>query len=455
MRFADRRLRLRLRQPGGCGGIRLAAGGALLCGLLFGCSAEQAREVIDCSVGPCVRRPLYRSAMCGEAADISICSEPKAVFDRVRLVADANNHVAGPITEAAFDVEIADVALTMPWDLEFLPDGSMLITERGGAIQHLVNGSLRTLKVMEPMVSNETGLLGLAIDPDFSQNGYVYIYYTYGRGDTQLGLREQKARRGRRRVLNRVSRLRFRDGTLYGEEVLLDRIPGSVIHSGGRLEFGPDGKLYITTGDAGEAMRAWDPEFLAGKILRLERDGSIPLDNPFPENPVYSRGHRNPQGLAWHPDSGDLYASEHGYFQYDEVNRIHRGENHGWAYYRCDQPRRNDAPPPHRVVFPIVCFDTFTMAPSGMTFVSDPASPWHGSLFLAGLRGRHLRRFEFSGDEIVLEEIFYVSEGVPPGPDGAGGIDLRLRDVEYRNGALWVIGDGWGLAKLTPSAATR
>ena len=449
MRFAHRR------PLGGFGGMRSAVGGALLCVLLLGCSPEQTPEVIDCSLGSCARRKLDHSTVCGEDAEISICRQPKAVFRRVRLVADGDNHVAGPVTDAAFDVEIVDVALTMPWDLEFLPDGSMLITERSGAIQHLVDGSLRTLKDMKPLMANDTGLLGLAIDPEFTENGFVYVYYTYARGDRITGLRGQVARGVRLPLLNRVSRLRFRDGNLDDEVVLLNRIPGSVIHSGGRLEFGPDRKLYVTTGDAGEDLRSWDPAFQGGKILRIGRDGSVPSDNPFPNNPVYSSGYRNPQGLAWHPDSGELYASDHGHYRYDEVNRVHRGGDHGWAYYECDEPLRPDAPPPNSVVSPVVCFDTYTMAPSGMTFVTDPTSPWYGSLFLAGLRGRHLRRFEFAGDEIVREEIFYVSEGVPPGPDGAGGLDLRLRDVEYRDGALWVIGDSWGLARLTPSEATR
>ncbi len=450
MRYADHR------PLGGFCGIRSFVWGALLFVLLFGCSCEQAPEVIDCSQGSCVRRKLDRTAECGEDARISICREPKAVFHRVRLVADGNNHIAGPVTDAAFDVEIADVALTMPWDLEFLPDGSMLITERGGAIQHLVDGSLRTLKNMKPFMAKETGLLGLAIDPEFTENGFVYVYYTYGSGERRHGPRGPVRQRTTMRVLNRVSRLHFRDGGLHDEVVLLDRIPGSVVHSGGRLEFGPDGKLYVTTGDGGQELRSGDPAFAGGKILRIGRDGSFPSDNPFPRHAVYSRGHRNPQGLAWHPDSGELYVSEHGGNErYDEVNRIHPGADYGWPLYECDEPQSRDEPLAQSFVSPVVCFDTYTMAPSGMTFVTDRESPWYGSLFLAGLRGRHLRRFEFAGDEIVREEIFYVSEGVAPGPDGAGGLDTRLRDVEYWDGALWVIGDGWGLARLTPSGVTR
>ena len=155
---------------------------------------------------------------------------------------------------------------------------------------------------------------------------------------------------------------------------MLDDIPGAAQHSGGRLEIGPDRKLYATTGDAVSAHEAQDVAFLGGKVLRLDLDGSVPADNPFPESPVYSRGHRNPQGLAWEPD-GDLFTSEHGPWRFDEINRVRAGGNYGWGAYSCDEkmPR---IPESGRVRFPIVCFETWTAAPSGMVFVTDAGSPW-------------------------------------------------------------------------------
>ncbi|MCZ6783796.1 MAG: PQQ-dependent sugar dehydrogenase [Proteobacteria bacterium] len=191
------------------------------------------------------------------------------------------------------------------------------------------------------------------------------------------------------------------------------------------------------------------PPFLGGKILRLDRDGAVPADNPIPGSPVYSMGHRNPQGLAWHPISGALYASEHGLRRRDEINRIRPGRNHGWGAYECGE-RRGHPLGPEPVVLPAVCTRYWTMAPSGMQFVADPASPWHGDLFVASLRGKHLRRFRFGGETVGQGEIFFVS-------DRAEGdtlaLDRRIRDVEYRDGALYVLGDGYGLVRISPAAA--
>ncbi|MEK0348149.1 MAG: PQQ-dependent sugar dehydrogenase, partial [Nitrosopumilus sp.] len=156
---------------------------------------------------------------------------------------------------------------------------------------------------------------------------------------------------------NRISRFVLND-VLEEEFILLDNIPNARFHDGGRIKFGPDGKLYVTTGDATNPSSAQDVNSLAGKILRMNKDGSIPKDNPF-ENYVYSYGHRNPQGLAWHSITGELYSTEHGAARNDEINIIKPGKNYGWPMVECFGEGYEN---------PIRCYKDFTLAPSGASF---------------------------------------------------------------------------------------
>jgi len=156
--------------------------------------------------------------------------------------------------------------------------------------------------------------MGIALDPNYSQNHYMYVMHSYAEGN---------------RIYNRVVRLVENNNRASLDRVLLDKIPGGRIHNGGRIKIGPDQKLYITTGDAGNSALAQDYTSTAGKILRIELDGSIPKDNPISNSPVYSLGHRNPQGLAWN-SRNVLYASEHGQSAHDEINIIKPGANYGY-----------------------------------------------------------------------------------------------------------------------------
>jgi glucose/arabinose dehydrogenase len=212
--------------------------------------------------------------------------------------------------------------LDTPWAIAFLPDGSMLVTERPGRVKHIVLGK-KTEQVADiggVREIGEGGLLGIALHPEFSSNHFVFVYYTYsGSGDN---------------TMNRVVRMTFRDGTLADEKLILDAIPGASNHNGGRLKFGPDNFLYVSTGDAQDPSLAQDKNSLAGKILRVTDTGDAAPGNPF-GNRTYSYGHRNPQGLAW--DSvGRLWATEHGPSGgslgtgNDEVNLIGSGKNYGW-----------------------------------------------------------------------------------------------------------------------------
>lgn len=204
-----------------------------------------------------------------------------------------------PDATAALPYAVEGVAegLEAPWALAVAPDGRLFVTERPGRIRVIAEGKLMPeplLSFSSPFVSEgEGGLLGIAVDPDFAHNGYLYVYHTYRAGEE---------------VKNRVLRLVVRKSRAVVDRVLLDGIPGNVHHNGGRIHIGPDGCLYITTGDALHPELAQDLTSLAGKILRIHRDGSIPEDNPFPGSPVYSWGHRNPQGLAWHPVPGPCSA---------------------------------------------------------------------------------------------------------------------------------------------------
>ena len=286
--------------------------------------------------------------------------------------------------------------LEIPWALDFLPDGSIVFTERPGRVR-LIDGQEGLLP--EPLLTineiahhGEGGLLGIAVHPDFASNHFIYLYYTY---------------EGRQNLANRVVRFRLENKTLRGTKIILDNIPASSNHNGGRIKFGPDGMLYVTTGDASLADSAQDRDSLAGKILRLTDDGTIPPDNPFPDSPVYSFGHRNPQGLAW-DDQDQLWATEHGAKATDELNLIEPGKNYGWPTIRGNEQALG-------LESPIIQSGRETWAPSGLAFLD-------GSLFFAGLRGQSLYQAVIGENEGVtlrrhLNRHFGRLRDVAIGPD--------------------------------------
>jgi glucose/arabinose dehydrogenase len=214
--------------------------------------------------------------------------------------------------------------LEIPWSIAFTQENRLLVTERPGRVRVIEQGVLQKEPLYifgEVVAEGEGGLMGLAIDPAYRQNQFIYMSLTYGEGTTRFV---------------KIVRLRDRGNTLEEKTTIFDHIPAAQYHVGNRLAFGPDGKLYITTGDALQASEAQNIYSLAGKILRINSDGSVPDDNPFPGNPVWSYGHRNPQGLAWNPSNGFLYESEHGPSGFDgpeggdEINLIQKGGNYGW-----------------------------------------------------------------------------------------------------------------------------
>lgn len=318
--------------------------------------------------------------------------------------------------------------LEAPWSIAIAPDGRLFVTERPGRIRIVREGVLDpTPWAVLPAAAQpdrERGLLGLALDPGFVTNRFVYAYYTYA----VPGGRFQ----------NRLVRLRDEDGKGVVDGVLLDGIAGGNVHDGGRVKFGPDGKLYITVGEAGVEQLAQDERSPNGKILRLERDGRVPADNPIPGSPVWSLGHRHPQGLAWDA-RGRLYATEHGPSGnpargqaccHDEVNRIEPGVNYGWplVWGVARDPRFRD---------PLAESGDDTWAPSGAAFVTQ--GPLAGSLFFAALRGAHLHRLVIAADartvlfeERLLADQFGRLRDVVIAPDGTLLVLTSNRDGRGR-----------------------
>jgi len=307
------------------------------------------------------------------------------------------------------EVDVVSTGLTAPWSLVFLSYDEALFTMRNGVVNYLDMGRGRVEEVGVVNVASvgEAGLLGAAVKGE-----RLYLYYTYRKGSM---------------LVNRVSSFSH-SGGLDDEAIIIDGIPGGTIHDGGRIRFGPDGMLYITTGDAGNPENSQNINSTGGKILRLKPDGSIPGDNPFPNSPVYSLGHRNPQGLDWQRETGLLFSTEHGptgeggRFANDELNLIRAGGNYGWPVVVGDEIREPYIPP-------LLSSGFDTWAPSGCSFYYGPIEDWRGSLFIACLRGEHLRRVAIGpGPSVSHHEKLFQSEYG------------RLRDVvEGLDGQLYIL----------------
>lgn len=313
--------------------------------------------------------------------------------------AEETGEPAGSVSEAQtedWDVEVLAENLDVPWSLNIHED-TYYMTNRGGDVIEVNGGDTERLSLNtsdEVANEGEGGLLGFVLTEDFAASQEGYAYYTYRQDDGALA--------------NRVVAVEREDNQWNETEVLLDDIPGSRIHNGGRLEIGPDGYLYATAGDSDEPSLAQDEDSLAGSILRMTVDGEVPEDNPFEDSYVYSYGHRNPQGLTW-KSNGQLYSSEHGPNAQDEINVIEPGNNYGWPEIIGNESAEG-------LETPAVQSGSTTWAPSGTAFFED-------TLLAAGLRGESLYAYDEEAEE--MNAVF----------EGEG----RLRDVKTEDGDVYVL----------------
>jgi glucose/arabinose dehydrogenase len=350
--------------------------------------------------------PLIFAAFCAACAadrpsrDVATSENgaPPATLEERPAAQDRNG---APANAGPVEVSVIATNLEVPWGFAFLPNGDALFTERdsGRLLRMNASGDIDEIQTLPTRGYGEGGSLGLAVSPDYERDGYVYAYYTTSQD-------------------NRVVRFRL------GEEPepILTGIPFNTYHDGGRIAFGPDGMLYIATGDAGDPSISQDRSSLGGKILRLTPDGNVPEDNPFPNSPVYSYGHRNVEGLAWDA-KGRLYASEFGSSRYDEVNRIEPGENYGWPEVEGEGGESLG------YVDPITAWRTSQASPSGAEILKNGTIPhWEGDLFVAALRGERLWRLELGLDGNVTgrEQLLRGKVG-------------RIRNVvQAPDGSLWI-----------------
>jgi len=305
-----------------------------------------------------------------------------AVAVPVALAEPKPEDLGAPAARAAAPaVQTVARGLDIPWEIAFLPDGRALITERPGRVRMLSKGG-RLLRDpvarVDISAQGEGGLLGLALDPAFKRNRLVYLYYTTARG-------------------MRLARYRFTGARLRRERVILGGIEAGVIHDSGRIAFGPDGKLYTATGDAGNTDLPQRRSSRNGKFLRMSpaayRGGGGRAE-------IVSVGHRNPQGFDWQPGTGRLVATEHGATGNDEVNVIRKGANYGW-------PVAEGRDQGGRFTAPIALYDP-SVAPSGATFVTEPGSKWTGDYLFAALAGERIQRLVISAKgRVVAQQALY------------------------------------------------
>ncbi|MFE5410917.1 PQQ-dependent sugar dehydrogenase [Microbacterium sp. NPDC056569] len=314
-----------------------------------------------------------------------------------------------------FDVTVVTDDLDYPWEVR-QSEGTLIVTEVGGTIamiEHDGRLDRYTVQTSNPVVHDGgSGLLGLALAEDFAESGTAYVYYTY---------------RGGSGLANRIVEVQF-DGSTWQEiEVLVDGIPGHELYNGGRIAIGPDGYLYATTGWVHDAQMPQDLDSLAGKVLRVGLDGSVPEDNPFDGSFVYSYGHRNPQGLAWDAD-GRLFSSEHGESANDEINLITPGTNYGWPLARgADQ--QDGMEPAH------LGSGSSTWAPSGIAFAGDElvvAALAAQILYVMDDQARSMEPLFSSGERsravLPYQDGIYVTSTntSPRAPEGSESVDRLL-----------------------------
>ena len=342
-----------------------------------------------------------------------------------------NQEVETQDKSALFRVETVATGLQVPWGFAFLPNRNLLFTERPGSVRIIENGKLRAepvYTVPDVEQSSESGLMDISLHPNFSSNNFIYLAYAYDTGDTKV----------------KVVRYRFDGNRFLEPTVIIENIPAAPNHAGMRARFGPDGKLYVTTGDATDRNLAQQMNSLAGKTLRLNDDGTVPSDNPFlnqkdsrPE--IWTLGHRNAQGLAWQPGSGLMFQTEHGPSGFDgpgggdEVNIVEQGKNYGWPTIHHRETQAALEPP--------LLEYTPACAPASGMFYNGSAFPaFKGNFFFGCLRGTRIIRVTLNGRNVVsqenmLDDTFGRIREMAEGPDGYIYFSTSNRDGRGRPAA--------------------
>lgn len=344
--------------------------------------------------------------------------------------------------EERIAVEVVASGFEHPWGMAFLPDGRILVTERSGRLRLVSDGAVSAPLdgLPDVDVNGQGGLLDVALHPDFSENGLVYLSHVAPGGGGTAVTRARLEAGGENPRLSDTETVFSMNNKTRGSR-----------HFGSRLAFADDGTLFFTIGDRGERPRAQDPSDHAGSVLRIRDDGSIPEDNPdvfgqdaAPE--IWSIGHRNPQSAAIHPETRKLWVVEHGARGGDEINVPEKGRNYGWpvisygVHYSGGRIGVGTEAP--GMEQPIHYWDP-SIAPSGMAFYTGSRFPgWQGNLFVGALKDRHLERLELDGETVVHSERLLR------------GLNARIRDVrDGPDGALYVLTDApdGALLRITPA----
>lgn len=368
-----------------------------------------------------MRQLLFLLFICAVSISTA-CGQPPKGLGENEIV--TSQKLSSNETQTKFRVETVATGLEVPWGFAFLPNGDLLFTERPGRVRLIESGKLRaepvfTVPDVEP--SSESGLMDVSLHPKFAENRFVYLAYAY-RADGKAV---------------KIVRYKFDGKNLVEPKIIIENIPAAPNHAGTRARFGPDGKLYVTTGDATDWNLAQKTDSLAGKTLRLNDDGTVPQDNPFikdsnyrPE--IWSIGHRNAQGLAWTAE-GLMFQTEHGPSGFegrgggaDELNFVERGKNYGWAEIWGTMQKEGMVSP--LLEYTPACAPASLMAYNGSQF---PA--FKGNLFFGCLRGARIIRVALDGSKVVGQEDLLTRKfgrirEMAEGPDGAIYFSTSNRD---------------------------